>query len=326
DAVRYLKEAIRLAGKANEREAKTLTILAQKLSLKRLDNKNGLGDNNTADIRVDGDDVYIATWGAGLYRYTRSTDTMKRIQLPSPQLRGLYVDFDEIFITSFDGVYRLSKKDGTVASLKDESGELKLGQKTIKDDRYIYFTTLTRGLVQYDTIKKKIQTFGKNSWVGSNQVYALDADLTYIVVGTIDHGVKIHNKLTGETVSLGVEENGLRSANIKAALIDGRYVYIGAHDDGVYVYDMKEKKLSRLPVDAPFPSALAKRENEILIGTSGEGVRIFSRNNNRVEKLRAIEGLSSNEVQIIRVEGDFLWIGYLEKGIDVFFLPSHEPN
>ena len=323
-AVEYLSRAIQLATKYKPSEAGGLRLVLRKISLRRIDKLNGLDDNSIADIRVDGDDVYIATWGAGLVRYTRSADKLEKIRLPSPQLRGLYADFDELYVTSFDGVYRYSKKTGKTESLSDEAGALKLGQKTIKDDRYVYFSTLNRGLIQYDTIKHKVVTLGKDSWVGSNQVYALDADLEYIVVGTLDQGAVIYHKKTGEVQRITTGEGGLKSENVKAVLLDGRYVYIGAHNDGVYVYDMQKKKLTMLKAELPFPSVFARRDHEIFIGTSGQGLRVLDRNTNQIDRLTAVEGLSSNEIQILRVEGDFLWIGYLENGIDVVYRPVRE--
>lgn len=131
-AVEYLSRAIQLATKYKPSEAGGLRLVLRKISLRRIDKLNGLDDNSIADIRVDGDDVYIATWGAGLVRYTRSADKLEKIRLPSPQLRGLYADFDELYVTSFDGVYRYSKKTGKTESLSDEAGALKLGQKRLK--------------------------------------------------------------------------------------------------------------------------------------------------------------------------------------------------
>ncbi|AFM11086.1 tetratricopeptide repeat protein [Turneriella parva] len=323
-AVEYLSRAIQLSAKYKPGEAGALRLALRRISLRRIDKLNGLDDNSIADIRVDGDDVYIATWGAGLVRYTRSADKLEKIKLPSPQLRGLYADFDELYVTSFDGVYRYSKKTGETESLSDEAGALKLGQKTIKDDRYVYFSTLNRGLIQYDTIKRKVVTLGKDSWVGSNQVYALDADLDYIVVGTLDHGAVIYHKKTGEVQRITVGEGLLRSENVKAVLLDGRYVYIGAHNDGVYVYDIQQKKLTPIKAELPFPSAFARRDHEIFIGTSGQGLRVLDRNTNSLNRMTAVEGLSSNEIQILRIEGDFLWIGYLENGIDVVYRPAKE--
>jgi tetratricopeptide (TPR) repeat protein len=323
-AVEYLSRAIQMSVKYKPGEAGALRLALRRISLRRIDKLNGLDDNSIADIRVDGDDVYIATWGAGLVRYTRSADKLEKIRLPSPQLRGLYADFDELYVTSFDGVYRYSKKTGETVSLSDEAGALKLGQKTIKDDRYVYFSTLNRGLIQYDTIKRKVVTLGKDSWVGSNQVYALDADLEYIVVGTLDKGAVIFHKKTGEVQRITTGEGALKSENVKAVLLDGRYVYIGAHNDGVYVYDIQQKKLTPIKAELPFPSAFARRDHEIFIGTSGQGLRVLDRNTNRLDRMTAVEGLSSNEIQILRVEGDFLWIGYLENGIDVVYRPVKE--
>lgn len=323
-AVDYLSRAIRLSAKYKQADARALRLMLRKISLRRIDKLNGLDDNSIADIRVDGDDVYIATWGAGLVRYTRSSDKLEKIRLPSPQLRGIYADFDELFVTSFDGVYRYSKKTGKTQALSDAAGELKLGQKAIKDDRYVYVSTLNRGLIQYDTIKQKIVTFGKDSWVGSNQVYAIDADLEYIAVGTLDAGAAIFNKKTGETIRISTSVGGLKSENVKAVLLDGRFVYIGAHNDGVYVYDLQQRKLTPIKAELPFPSAFARRDHEIFIGTSGQGLRILDRNTNKLDRLTAVEGLSSNEIQILRVEGDFIWIGYLENGIDVVYRPQKD--
>ncbi len=322
EAVHYLSRAVTLADKFEPGQARSLKTLLRRLSLRRIDKLSGLEDNSIADIRVDGDDVYVATWGGGLVRYTRSQDKLAKMPLPSQQLRGIYADFEEIFVASYDGIFRISKKTGKNEPITDAKGTLRLGQKIIKDDRYIYCSTLSRGLIQYDTIRKSVVTLGKDSWVKSDQVYAMDADLEYVAVGTLDQGALIYHKASGETIQITKGENALRSENIKAILLDGRYVYIAAHNDGVYVYDLQQKKLRRLEAEIPFPSALARRENEIFIGTSGQGVRVLDRNTGTIERITAVEGLSSNEVQILRVEGEFLWIGYLENGIDVLYRPS----
>lgn len=321
-AVTCLSRAVALAEKWDPAQLRSLQTLLRRLSLRRIDKLNGLDDNSIADIRVDGDDVYVATWGGGLVRYTRSQDKLTKISLPSPQLRGLYADFEEVFVASYDGLFRISKKTGKNEAIGDTKGTLRLAQKIIKDDRYIYCSTLSRGLIRYDTIKKGVTTLGKDSWVRSDQVYAIDADIDYIAVGTIDQGALVHHKASGETIQVTTGENGLRSENVKAVLLDGRYVYIAAHNDGVYVYDLQQKKLRRLEEEIPFPSALTRREHEIFIGTSGQGVRVLDRNTGKLERVTAVEGLSSNEVQILRIEGEFLWIGYLENGIDVLYRPS----
>jgi len=323
-AVKHLQSAIALGEKSHEREVKNLLLTLRKVSLRRINRLSGLPDDTIADIRVDGDDIYVATWSGGLVRFLRSRERLEKISLPSPQLRGLYVDFDDIYVASYDGVYRLQKKSGKITTLSDEDGELKLGQKTIKDDRYIYFSTLNRGLIQYDTIKRKITRLAKSSWVGSNQVYAIDADIDHVAVGTVDRGAVILNKKSGEATHIGPGENGLRSENVKAIALDGRYVHIGTHNDGVYTFDLEQKKLTRLNLEIPFPSAFARRDHELFIGTSGQGVRVLNRNDMSVERLSAVEGLASNEVQILRVEGDFLWIGYMESGIDVLYRPQRE--
>ena len=71
---------------------------------------------------------------------------------------------------------------------------------------------------------------------------------------------------------------------------------------------------------------IARREHEIWVGTSGHGIFIFDRKTEKVKNLRAIEGLSSNDISHIQVESDYVWIGYLEAGIDIFYEPLRAAN
>lgn len=96
-------------------------------------------------------------------------------------------------------------------------------------------------------------TLGKDSWVGSNQVYALDADLEYIVVGTLDQGAVIYHKKTGEVQRITTGEGGLKSENVKAVLLDGRYVYIGASTTASMSTEHAEEKADDAEGRAAFP-------------------------------------------------------------------------
>ena len=84
-----IQKYIQLGGKVDSK----LRFILRKIQFLRL-NTNKLPDQNIADIKVDGDDIYIATWGAGLVRYTRSSDKYERLGLPSSQLRNIFVTFD----------------------------------------------------------------------------------------------------------------------------------------------------------------------------------------------------------------------------------------
>ena len=315
-----IQKYIQLGGKVDSR----LKFILRKIQFLRL-NKNKLPDQNIADIKVDGDDIYIATWGAGLVRYTRSSDKYERLGLPSSQLRNIFVTFDLLFITSFDGIFMFDKKSDLSRRLID--GEVfSLVQKVIKDDRYLYFSTLTEGVIKYDLFRKTHETLGSNSYLKTNQVYSMAANTKYLAFGTLTKGVVLLNKQTNKKIYINKENNLLNGNNVKALLIDGRYLWIGIHKHGVYRYDMEQNKIKKYKIEAAYPTVIARREHEIWVGTSGHGIFIFDRKTEKVKNLRAIEGLSSNDISHIQVEGDYVWIGYLEAGIDIFYEPLRTAN
>lgn len=301
-----------------------LKFLLRKLSIERITRSDGLPDNAIADIRVDGDDIYIATWGGGLTRYSRSTEKFRSLRLPTSQLRSIYNTDDAVYICSFDGIFMFNKKDNKTYELTTDNEVFRIAQKVIKDDRYLYFTTLTKGVIQYDLYRKKISVLNHKSFLKTSQVYSVDANLDFLVFGTINHGVVIKNKLSGETTYLNTKTNHLKGNNVKALLLDGRYLWIGVHRHGIYRYDLQQKKIKHFDWDMPYPSSIAKRANEIWIGSSGNGLRIYDRETRKVKKLTVIDGLSSNEILLIRPEDDFIWVGYLDKGLDILYRPLQD--
>ncbi len=312
--------------KGLKRDAEAIFLLRE-IMFTRFSQENGLPDDAIADIKIDGDDVYIATFGGGLVRYVRSADKFEKIPLPSPQIRSIHVDFDAIFISTFDGIFIHDKKSSLSRPLTGENQEIfQLAQKVIKDDRYLLFTTLTKGVIKYDLYKKTLEILDTNSFIGSSQVYAVAADHRFNAFGTLDHGVILYDKEKKQVIRLSRQNGMLQKDNIKALLLDGRFLWIGVHDSGIYRYDLENASIQFFNWQLPFPTVIAKREREIWIGTSGNGIRIYNRETGTLEKLRGIEGLKSNEIHSLEIDGDFIWIGYLDRGIDRLYRPLPQEN
>ena len=299
-----------------------LSFLLRKMSLTHYTRENGLPDDAISDIQVDGDDVWIATWGGGLVRFSRSTERFEQIKLPSKQLRDLFVDFETVYITSFDGIFVYDKKSNRTKRLTSGKRLFTLAQKVFKDDRTIYFSTLMDGIIEYDTIKRKIKILDHESFLGSRQVYAIEADHRYVAFGTLDNGAVIKNKKTGEVHYLNVENGKLKGNNVKALLIDGRYVWVAVHKHGIYRYDLTRKVVKFFDWGLPYPSCLALRGRKVWVGTSGNGIRIYDRENGHVDKMTVLNGLSSNEIHHLQMEENYIWIGYLDNGLDILYRPQ----
>jgi len=301
-----------------------LNFLLRRLTILHIGKENGLPDDSISDLAVDGDDVWISTWGGGLMRFSRSSGKYTPIPLPSLQLRNLYVDFEYVYISSYDGIYIFDKKSSRSLHLAKNEKNFTLAQKVVKDDRVIYFSTLTDGVIQYDIIKKTVETLDESSYIGSRQVYSIDANHQYLAFGTLDKGAVIKDKVNGEIHHVNVENNKLAGNNVKSLMIDGRYVWIGVHKFGIYRYDMKTKDCKFYDWGIPYPSTFSLRGKMLWVGTSGNGIRIYDREKKTLEKLTVIEGLSSNEVHLLKMEGNYVWIGYLDNGIDILYKPVQD--
>ena len=298
-----------------------LRMSLRNITLQRFDINKGFTDKSITDIKTDGDDIWIATFNGGLYRYVRSSNTTEKIRIPSAQVRGIHVDFDQVFVNTFDGIYIYNKKNSSVSELRSESQVFNLAQNVIKDDRFLYFSTLSRGLIQYDLIKKNLNLLDSSSYVKSNTVFAMDADHRYLAIGTLNNGVVLVDKQSDKKTYLNRENGFLHENNVKALKIDGRFLWIAVHTKGVYQYDIENGKIKFMNWGIPFPTVIEKREKEIWIGTTGSGIRVFDREKETLTKISAIDGLRSNEIQQIEIEDDYIWIGYLDAGIDILYRP-----
>ena len=314
----YLKKYV----KSKEDIPKSLKFLWRGLTLFHLDRADGLPDKAISDIKVDGDDVWVSTWGHGVVRFSRSAEKFVPIRLPSSQVRSLYVDFDKVYFATYDGIFIYNKSSRKVTQIQAGENLFTLAQKVIKDDRYIYFSTLSTGVVRYDTIRNSTVVLDDKSFLGSRYIYALAADHRYLIFGTLNKGVIIYEKKGKKAVYL--DKKHLGGNNIKAILIDGRFVWIGVHKYGIYKYDLVQKKVYKMNWKIPYPTTFMKREHEIWIGNSGNGIFLYDQKKDALEQIRAIEGLASNEIHLIETEGDYIWIGYLDSGIDVLYRPFED--
>lgn len=317
-AYNFFQQAIHYGAK----ESDELKFLLRDVTLSHIGHKQGMKDISIADIQVDGDDIWIATWNGGVYRYMRSLEKMETIPLPSPQTRSIFIERDFVFIASYDGIFIYNKKNSKITRLSKDDSFFSLAQKVVKDDRYIYFSTLTRGVVQYDYIRNEVSVLNENSFVGTRQVYAIDANHNYLVFGTLNNGAILFDKAKKETHYISSKNfSALKGNNIKALLIDGRFLWIAEHLSGVYKYDIIEKKIVLHEKRFHFPSSLLKREKELWVGLSGQGIAVFNEESKKFFFINALDGLTSNEIHILRSEGDYVWIGYLDYGIDILYYP-----
>lgn len=316
-ALVHFQKAIKLGARKTSR----LRLALRSIVLDYFDKGKNFSDLSIADIKIDGDDIWIATFNGGLYRYSRSFQKLKRIPLPTLQTRAVFIDFENVYIATFDGIFLYNKKSSEVFELKTNNSIFRLAQKIIKDDRYLYISTLTKGVLQYDIVKKTMEILNASSYLKTNRIYAMDSDHRYLVFGTIDHGAILMRKKDKKIFRISRQNSLLHNNNVKAVKLDGRFLWLGIHNKGIYRYDLENQQIKFMNWNILFPSTIARREREIWVGTTGNGIRKYDREKQEITKIDAIDGLRSNDIQHIEIEGDYIWIGYLGSGIDILYNP-----
>jgi len=291
---------------------------------------NGLPEETVTSIKFDRDDIWIGTFMSGLVRYTRSSNKFVTFTtedgLLSNEVRDILVDGDYVWISTLEGVTRYTKKDSMFKTyFKNSSSKNFRLQRVYQDDRFLYFGSLGGGVKKYDKISQEMTVLGKSSPINSDLVPSIHGDDNRIVFSTLGAGVVLFDKKTN-TYRSYTKETGLAGNDVRDAILDGRFIWAGIHGKGLNKIDIDTGKIEFLGDDEKlnltYPVCIAKRGSEIWVGTVDGGLRIYRQEKNEWEKYTVVQGLLSNDINHIEFEGDYVWIGTLNKGISVIYYPA----
>ncbi|MBE7411035.1 MAG: hypothetical protein L6Q54_11090 [Leptospiraceae bacterium] len=291
---------------------------------------NGLPEETVTSIKFDNDDIWIGTFISGLVRYTRSSGKFVVFTtedgLLSNEVRDILIDGDYVWVSTLEGVTRFTKKDSKFKTyFKNSSDKNFRLQRVYQDDRYLYFGSLGGGVKKYDKINQEMTVLGESSPLKSDLVPSIHGDDNRIVFSTLGAGVVLYDKKSNTYKSF-TKENGLSGNDVRDAILDGRFIWAGIHGKGLNKIDIETGKVEFLGNDEKlnltYPVCIAKRGSEIWVGTVDGGLRIFRQEKNEWEKYTVVNGLISNDINHIEFEGDYVWVGTLNKGISIIYYPS----
>lgn len=98
-------------------------------------------------------------------------------------------------------------------------------------------------------------------------------------------------------------------------------IYVGYYNGGLYKLDNQRKTLVSIPVAATLPisSLLLKRDGNILIGSNGEGLKVFNTQNGIMRDANLISQqvnlAKTKVVSILEDRNHNLWLGLFQKGV-----------
>lgn len=271
---------------------------------------------------ADGETLWIATEGAGVWRYPVATGRAERldgeagVHICSPFVRSLELDQGyRLWIGTVDGLSVYNPATGdlrtfTATASPRAAGAAPLSHSSVRSifaDRSggMWIGTWFGGINYYHPLRNRFRNIGMPP-LNDNVVSCIVPSGDYIYIGTNAGGLNIYNT-AAETFSYITRDDGLRSADVKAVYIDhaaGR-LYVGAHLGGLSVFDLHSRRLIReLPSPAKLYAILPSPDGRLWLGTL-DGLYLYSPAANTAERIPAP---LDNITEIYRDSRGRLWL------------------
>ncbi|WP_444996039.1 hypothetical protein [Aliikangiella sp. IMCC44359] len=103
-----------------------------------------VSQHNIADIFTSGGNIYVATWGGGLFKKAGS----EWISIDGPQsISSAFAYFDEVLLSASDGLYRF--KDEKITLVPNSAGQMFI-PNSIVTENYLAHAASNKGLITVD--------------------------------------------------------------------------------------------------------------------------------------------------------------------------------
>lgn len=287
-------------------------------SIQRLGFNSGLPENTITDISIDNNIIWIGTYNAGLYRLHAEKNTVERVKFPTDFIRNITSVGDQLFIATYDGIFITNKQRIRAKQLKKGAKRFSLAQNIMIDKKDVYVSTLLHGVVRL-TNKNQIKILDKSSFLKTRKIFSLAASDSFLAFGTVDNGCILRNKVSGQVTYIN-QRSGLKDNNIKALAFQGKNLWLATHYGGIYKYDLEKERLNSVNWKIPYPTSIIVDNDFLIISSNGGGVFLVDPHSSELINISKKSGLLSNDIQLIKKEKNNLWIGYLDKGIEVIEL------
>jgi signal transduction histidine kinase/ligand-binding sensor domain-containing protein/DNA-binding response OmpR family regulator len=256
---------------------------------------NSLANNYVQNIYEDKQrTLYIATI-TGLMTYNRAKDCFETVQMYNDGVITLphVVSIDEsldgtIWIgTSGEGVFKINEGETCAVFAKDVSKVITsnyLNALFIDSKDKLWIGTQNDGLTSYDLQTQQVQIFREPAQLSSDKISVITEDT------------------------------------------EGR-ICVGTHASGLNVYDAETHRFHAIPYKGAssltVSSLLVNSNKQLLIGTDGQGLKVYKRANNLIEDYEMNPtpfDFSKSKVHSIFEDQDKnSWLGIFQKGI--LFVP-----
>lgn len=291
-------------------------------------------NTNTAiisDLKINGDQLYVATERLGILAIDINTDRQKGIFIDDHNGQATYmrqIMFDGqglLYIASENGIFVYDLLKGEVAhhlthNIFDRYSISDNAVYALLCDREggIWAGSYFGGLDYADTGRMKFDKYypdnSRNALAGQRvRELCKDAATGLIYVGTEDHGLNCFNPETG--IFSPVE--GIGSKNVHALCVDGRQLWIGTFSQGLKIKNLdtgaiKEYTAAHGLVNDYVFAIKRTLNGEIVLGTMG-GLQIYDRTTDSFRQVPEFSNIFIYDI-LEDLKGN-LWVATYDHGL-----------
>jgi ligand-binding sensor domain-containing protein len=279
---------------------------------------DGLPHNIVWAVAVDDDKVWIGT-NNGAARY-RASEGKWRIYttvdgLINNVVNSISVEDKYIFLTTPAGVTIYDKEVGSLSPYSRKDGLIASEAKSIGSKEKYHWIGTVDGITLYNQITDLSRDFTVTEGLPSNNIQVVAVDGDEIWFGT-DAGLARHHWRSGiwtvyseaptEVASTSLD---LMSNNVKSVISDSDNLWVGTrvglarYDKILHTWHVANLGYDPLRSTENAQTVDLKRAVDNTVEAVEEGITDLSRD------FTVTEGLPSNNIQVVAVDGDEIWFG-----------------
>jgi len=216
---------------------------------------------NANEIALLDNEIIIGSYGVGLQNFKNkvfNADSNNNFSPKGLKITNLAIVEDELFIATFDGLWRLNKQSNQVSRVNFPNNN-KLILKLKQHNNLLYIATDNNGLYVYDLSKKEIlwSITPENGLSSAEVIDILPLDNGQVWLTTAK-GLDIYNSNTKAIKNINIP-NGNKLVSI--ALVEDK-VFAASLGDGIFVFNLEGQILAHRGQGIRF-SGLLVEKNEI---------------------------------------------------------------
>ena len=295
--------------------------------------KLGLSDANVSALRVDEDDLWVATWNGGVARYSVSAGRADAFPVPSDP-RSIEIAAHRVWVGSTEGLAWYGKAKGNWGAEKSfqvPSARQVQALKLVAGA--LYAGTLGDGLWRLSALQPDEQsavpvwTPVTDGELPGTFITCLEGPKNgaSLYIGTLSHGLVVMDR-TGAMKRLSDIVPPFSASNVTSVHQDSAgQVWIATYGDGLYLWMPASGALQHFTKSGgqlgdDWVMAIAETDRALYFGTFGGGVSALQKSVQEASwrRIGIRDGLASLGVSAIAWRAPYVFFGTLGAGVSVY--------